>query len=336
MRTDPYDILGVKPDASAKDIRSAFRKLAKTHHPDLNPGDKKAEDAFKEISLAHEILGDEDKRALFDRGLIDINGVERAPHVDWETAGADGTDRFRSSGFSGFSAGGGMDDFEDIFASFMSRRGGTGHGPQGFGGFRPGDFQSGDLNAKGNDLRFTMEVDFLDAVNGTTATVTLPDGAALEVKIPAGTRDGQVLRLRGKGSSGLGKGTRGDAYIAIGIRPHPLFAQDGDDIRIDLPISLKEAVLGGKVKVPTPTGSVQMTLKPNSNTGTVLRLKGKGLSKRDGGNGNVGGDIGGDIRGDLFVTLKIVLPQEPDADLADFVSRWKAADGFDPRHNLAA
>lgn len=190
MRTDPYDILGVKPDASEKDIRSAFRKLAKKYHPDLNPGDKQAEDAFKEISLAHEILGDEDKRALFDRGLIDINGVERAPQYansdfDWAAAGGDGAGHGRSSGFSGFSASGGMEDFEDIFASFMSRRGGMGGGMgggqrQGFAGF-----QSGDFHAQGNDLRFAMEVDFLDAVNGTTATVTLPGGSTLDVKIPA-------------------------------------------------------------------------------------------------------------------------------------------------------
>ncbi len=133
-----------------------------------------------------------------------------------------------------------------------------------------------------------------------------------------------MLRLRGKGSAGLGKGQAGDAYIAVSIRPHALFVEDGDDIRIDLPISLKEAVLGGKVKVPTPTGSVQMTLKPNANTGTVLRLKGKGLPKRNGDNG------------DLFVTLKIVLAQEPDAELTEFVSQWQPADSFDPRSNLAA
>jgi DnaJ-class molecular chaperone len=327
MRTDPYDILGVKREASAKDIQSAFRKLAKKYHPDLNPGDKKAEEAFREISLAHEILGDEDKRALFDRGLIDINGVERAPQFassdfDWAAAGGDGAGRTGSSGFSGFSANGGMEDFEDIFASFMSRRGGRGSERQGFAGFQSGDFHA-DFGDQGNDLRFAMEVDFLDAVNGTTATVTLPGGATLDVKIPAGTRDGQVLRLRGKGSPGLGKSPAGDAYIAIGIKPHPVFAQDGDDIRIDLPISLKEAVLGGKVKVPTPTGSVQMTLKPNANTGTVLRLKGKGLARRDGGHG------------DLFVTLKIVLPPTPDAELTDFVSGWKTADAFDPRGTLA-
>jgi DnaJ-class molecular chaperone len=192
-----------------------------------------------------------------------------------------------------------------MFSSFFSRRAGQ-------GGFR----------GKGADMHFRMEVEFLDAINGSSTSVQLPGGAALEVKIPAGTRDGQTLRLRGKGSPGVGGEPAGDALIEVHVKPHRFFIRDGDDIRLDLPISFAEAVLGGKVRVPTPTGAVEMTLKPNSNTGTTLRLKGKGLRKQGGGNG------------DLYVTLKIMLPASEDAELTEFARRWSAAHGFDPRRNM--
>lgn len=302
MRTDPYEILGVSRSATPKEVQSAFRKLAKKYHPDLNPGDAKAEASFKEITAAHEILGDEDKRARFDRGEIDINGAEQTPRFHRSRATAD-------EGEAGFYGSDGFADiggFEDIFASFMSSR-------------RPG---RGDSRGRGSDLRFSMEVAFLDAVNGATKAVTLPDGQNLDVKIPAGTRDGQTLRLRGKGSEGFGGGPAGDALIEISVKPHPFFSLDGDDIRLDLPITIAEAVLGGKVKVPTLTGSVQLTLKPHSNSGSVLRLRGKGMAKRTGGNG------------DMLVTLKIVLPDRPDAELSALVENWRGKNDTDPRRHM--
>jgi DnaJ-class molecular chaperone len=317
MRQDPYEILGVKRDASQKDIQSAFRKLAKKHHPDLNPGDKKAEDLFKEISAANEILGDEKKRGRFDRGEIDINGTERAPFHHREYAGADmgeevyfdeadfarhfGGQKFGADQFGGF---------EDIFASFMSRRGGG-----------ASQFHS-QAASKGADVHYKMEIDFLDAVNGTTTSVSLAPGAGLDVRIPAGTKDGQVLRLRGKGGKAPGNVPDGDALIEVRVKPHPFFVRDGDNIRVEVPITIREAVLGGKVKVPTPTGYVNLTLKPHTDTGTVLRVKGKGVAKTGG------------THGDLLVTTKIVLPQQPDPELNRFMESLPETATDDPRGYL--
>ena len=302
MRTDPYTILGVSRSATQKDVQAAFRKLAKTYHPDLNPGDAKAEARFKEITAAHEILGDEDKRSRFDRGEIDMSGAEQAPrsYRSRTTAGGGGPTFYDSDGFSDIGG------FEDIFASFTSRRTG------------PGDPRRG-----AGDLHLVMTVDLLDAVNGGKQTLTLPDGKHLEVKIPAGTRDGQTLRLRGKGSHGLG-GVAGDALVEVRVRPHRVFSLEGDDVKVELPITIAEAVLGGKVKVPTLSGSVQLTLKPHSNSGTVLRLRGKGLPKASGG------------QGDMRVTLRIVLPEAPDPELSALVESWSGRNADDPRSRMAA
>lgn len=309
MRQNPYEILGVTQDASQKDIQSAFRKLAKKYHPDLNSGDKNAEEVFKEISAANEILGDEEKRARFDSGEIDINSVERAfSHKHREYAGANGGEAFFDEG--GFSQFGG---FEDVFASFMSRRGGDPDASH-FGGAQS--------RAKGADVHYTMEVSFLDGINGTTASVSLAPGSSIDVKIPAGTRDGQVLRLRGKGAKGTVKGQDGDALIEIRIKPHSFFKRDGDDIRIDIPITVREAVLGGKIRVPTPGGYLNMTLKPNTNTGTTLRLKGKGAPKAGGG------------IGDLLATVKIVLPETPDPELTALMQTLPETSIEDPRRHL--
>ncbi len=310
MRQDPYEILGVRQTASQKDIQSAFRKLAKKYHPDLNPGERKAEEIFKEISTANEILGDEKKRARFDRGEIDINGTERAPFQQHrEYAGANGGDAFFDKG--GFSQFGG---FEDIFASFMSNRGG--------GDAQASRFGNAQSRTKGADIHYTLEISFLDAINGTTAPVSLGTGTALDVKIPAGTRDGQVLRLRGKGGKGAVPGQNGDALIEIKVKSHPFFKRDGDDIRVDIPVSIREAVLGGKIKVPTPGGYLSVTLKPHTNTGTTLRLKGKGAPKTGGG------------QGDLLATVKIVLPEQPDPELTARLESWPENATEDPRKHL--
>jgi DnaJ-class molecular chaperone len=316
MRQDPYEILGVQRDASQKDVQSAFRKLAKKHHPDLNPGDKAAEDLFKEISAANEILGDEGKRGRFDRGEIDINGTERAPHHR-EYAGAemgdevyfDEADFARHFGGQPFGAeqfGG----FEDIFASFMSRRGGG-----------ASQFRS-QATSKGADVHYKMEIGFLDALNGTTTAVSLAPGASLDVKIPAGTQDGQVLRLRGKGGKAPGNVPDGDALIEVRVKPHAFFVRDGENIRVDVPITIREAVLGGKVKVPTPTGYVNLTVKPHTDTGTILRVKGKGVAKPGG------------THGDLLVTVRIVLPETPDPELTRLMESVPETAAGDPRKHL--
>ncbi len=301
MSRDPYELLGVKRDASQKDIQSAYRKLAKKLHPDLNPGDSKAEEKFKEVSSAYAIIGDEEKRGRFDRGEIDIDGAEQAPrsyYRDYASAEAPSGPYHNSGGFADFG------DADDLFSSFFSRR------------------SRGQSGMQGQDRHYSMEVEFLDAVNGTTTQITLPSGPALEVRIPAGTRDGQTLRLRGKGEPGAGGGTAGDALIEIHVRPHRFFVRDGDDIRFELPISLSEAVLGGKIRVPTPSGPVTVTLAPNSNTGKTLRLKGKGIARRNG------------ETGDAYATLKIVLPEAADAELSAFASGWAAGKAHDPRKSM--
>ncbi|TAX85204.1 J domain-containing protein [Rhizobium leguminosarum] len=304
MSQDPYELLGVKRDATQKDIQSAFRKLAKKLHPDLNPGDKRAEEQFKEISAANEILSDEENRGRFDRGEIDITGAERAQrnyYRDYASKNGPGDPYHNSAGFADFG------DADDVFANFFSRRAG-----------------GGQTRGRGRDRQFSMEVDFLEAVNGTRTEIKLPSGPALDVQIPPGTRDGQTLRLRGKGEPGIGGGPAGDALIEIRVRPHSFFLRDGDDIRLELPISLSEAVLGGKVRVPTPSGPVNLTLPPHSNSGKVLRLKGKGVVKR-------GGE-----HGDVYISLKIVLPDAPDERLTAFMKEWATANSHDPRKNMEA
>ncbi|MBB3288051.1 MULTISPECIES: DnaJ C-terminal domain-containing protein [unclassified Rhizobium] len=301
MSRDPYEVLGVKRDAPQKDIQSAYRKLAKKLHPDLNPGDKQAEDKFKEASAAYGILGDEEKRARFDRGEIDSSGAEQAPRNYYRDYAANEGQRGRYQNAGGFADFG---DADDIFSSFFSRR------------------SRGQTKMQGQDRHYTMEVDFLDAINGVKKQISLPDGPALDVQIPPGTRDGQTLRLKGKGHPGFGGGAAGDALIAVHVRPHRFYTRDGDDIRMELPISLSEAVLGGKIRVPTPSGAVTVTLAPNSNTGKVLRLKGKGAPVR------------GKENGDAYVTLKVVLPETPDPELTRFVSEWEAGKAQDPRKSM--
>lgn len=304
MAEDPYQLLGIKRDATAAEIRAAYRKLAKQHHPDLNPGNKVAEERFKQVSAANELLSDPEKRARFDRGEIDASGAERAPepppgyrHYAEQGAGA----RY-SPGGAGFGGFGGTENFEDLFSNIFEARE---RGP-----------------ARGQDARYALQAAFLDAINGTTQRLTLPDGQVLDVKIPPGTATGDVLRLRGRGEPGRAGGPAGDALIEIRVAPHPFFERDGDDIRAELPVSLKEAVLGGKVNVPTPSGTVAMTLKPHSETGTELRLRGRGVPAH-----------GGKPAGDLYVRLRVVIGPA-DAALEEFLKTWTQP-GFDPRAGLA-
>jgi DnaJ-class molecular chaperone len=300
---DPYKALGVDKDASQADIQKAYRALAKKLHPDLNPGNKGAEEQFKNISAAYNLLSDPDKRARFDRGEIDASGAERPQQRYYRD--------FADSGASSYANDAGFADFagaDDILSELFGRQGRQG---------------GANLRMRGQDVLYRIEIDFLDAVNGAQRQLTLPDGAVLDVTIPPGVRDGQALRLRGKGRPGIGGGPSGDALVEVEVRPHHFFTRKGDDIHVELPISLSEAVLGGQVQVPTPSGAVTMTVPKWSNTGTVLRLKGKGVRRANG------------THGDQYVTLEIVLPEKPDPDLEEFVAKWTAK-AYAPRRGLEA
>jgi DnaJ-class molecular chaperone len=289
LTADPYHTLGVKKDASQDDIQKAYRRLAKKLHPDLNPGNKEAEEKFKEVASAYDVLGDADKRARYDRGEIDETGAER-PRQRFYRDFADDSHAYTTEA--------GVADFggaEDILSQIFGRAG------------------AGRTNVprRGADTHYALHLDFLTAINGGKRQITLPDGSTLDVSIPPGTRDGQVLRLRGKVRPGINGGPPGDALIEIEALPHKLFARKGDDIHLELPISLREAVLGGKVEAPTPSGAVAMTVPKWSNTGTVLRLRGRGVPRPDGG------------KGDELVTLKVMLPKKPDPELEKFIAQWE-------------
>ncbi|MCJ2136941.1 J domain-containing protein [Methylobacterium sp. J-026] len=298
MSDDPYKILGVTRDVSEAALRKAYRKLAKKLHPDLNPGNAQAEAAFKTVATAYDLLNDPAKRAQFDRGEIDASGAER-PRQPYYRAQAEREGAHPYGGDAGF----GDFDGEDIFAQMFGRAG------------------RADPNRAGADARYRLDLDFLEAFNGGTRTLTLPDGPALDVTIPPGTRTGLTLRLRGKGEPGIGKGPPGDALIAIEVRPHPVFKLEGEDIHVALPLSLRDAVLGGRVSVLMPSGPVSMTVPKWTNAGAVLRLKGKGMVRSGG------------APGDAYVTLRLTLPAEPDAELQDFVSRWGSAERPETRQS---
>jgi DnaJ-class molecular chaperone len=292
---NPYELLGVKRDASAEELQKAYRRLAKKSHPDLNPGNREAEEQFKRISAAYDFLSDPEKRARFDRGEIDASGAERPRQRFYrDYAGAEEHP---------YASQGGFDDFirsDDILSEL----------------FRQGAQAS--RRMPGRDLHYRLPLDFLEALNGTTKQVQLLDGNSVEVRIPAGAQDGQILRLRGRGEPGRGDAPAGDALFEIEVRPHRIFQRNGDDIRLELPISLREAVLGDRVEVPTPTGAVLMTVPKGASTGQVLRLRGKGAPRPDGS------------RGDLYVTLRVMLPKN-DPELEAFVADWTAGKAHDPR-----
>ena len=306
MAKDPYSILGVKRDASDTDIQQAFRRLAKKSHPDLFPGDKKAEDRFKELNAANDILGDSAKRARFDRGEIDGSGAEVRQNP---FAGA-GRGHRPGAGAGGGAQGFAFEDLSDLFGGMFRRGGARGGNPFGGGGAsRP----------PAEDTQFTLEVDFTDAAAGAKKRITLPGGKSLDVTIPAGINEGQTIRLKGQGGAGTG-GTAGDALVEVRIKPHAMFRREGRDIHVELPISLGEAVMGGKVEVPTVHGPVTIAVPQGANSGTRLRLKGKGIaaSKRD-------------PAGDQYVTLKVTLPKTPGPELEEFVKAWSAKKPYNPR-----
>lgn len=300
---NPYDILGVVSGATAEEIQAAYRELAKKNHPDLHPDDKKAEERFKEISAAYSLLSDPEKRARFDRGEIDESGAERRERSFYR-AYADGSEGGRYSPF-GSDAEGGF-SAEDIFAEVFGNFGGGEEGA----GFR----------MRGGDVTYTLRCPFLDAVNGAKKRVVLPDGKSLDVSIPRGTRDRQTLRLKGQGLAGIGGGPPGDAFVEVHIDSHAYFKRKDENIHVSVPVTLSEAVLGGKIRVPTIEGPVELTIPAGANTGTTLRLRGKGVFSAKNG-----------AHGDQYVTLKVVLPEEPDEELIDFLKSWSPAQSYDVR-----
>ena len=304
MAADPYAILGISRDANEKDVKSAYRRLAKELHPDRNQDNPKAGERFSEITRAYDLLSDKDKRARFDRGEIDIDGN---PAMDmgggFGRGGFGGGQRgFRPEDFQNLGGNEGI-DLGDIFGGMFGRgaSGGAGDGgPFGRGGGRSAP--------RGRNTQYRLAVAFADAATLASQRITLGDGKSIDLKLPAGVEDGTQMRLSGKGEPG--PGGAGDALVTITIQPHPFFRREDDNIRLDLPISLDEAVHGGKVKVPTVEGPVMLTVAPGSSSGRTLRLKGRGFTRKDG------------TRGDQLVTLEIALP-EADAELARRLEGWR-------------
>ncbi|GGF12968.1 molecular chaperone DnaJ [Aliidongia dinghuensis] len=291
---DPYKVLGLERDASDSAIQKAYRKLAKLHHPDLNPGKPEAEAKFKEISAAYALLSDPEKRGRFDRGEIDAEGVEQAPrHFYRDFAEQAGSGKYQSG--PSFSE----EDLESLLRNVFGQR------------------AHGGVPRRGADTHYTLSASFLDAAKGAVRRLTLPDGAALDVTIPAGLKDGQVLRLKGKGAPGTSGGSAGDALIEVSVASHRFFRREGNDIIVELPVTMQEAVAGAKVRAPTIDGPVNLTIAPHSSGGTRLRLKGRGIAG-----------------GHQYVELKIVVPTGEEPELEAFLATWQPRHPFDPRAGM--
>lgn len=304
MASDPYKALGVASSASADEIRKAYHKRAKKNHPDLNPGDGDAEERFKEAQGAYDIVGDAEKRARFDKGEIDADGQERPAQQSYRHYADAGADHpYHSSD--------GYADMGDVFSDVFG---------QARGGAQAGGRR---MRMRGGDVRYNFDVEFMDAAKGAKRRIMMPDGRGLDLTIPAGLRDGQVLRLKGKGMPGIGGGPAGDALITVHVNTHKLFRRDGSDVHIELPVALHEAVLGAKVRVPTIDGSVTMSVPKHANNGDRLRLKGKGFPTGK-----------GDKRGDQHITLRVELPEKHDAELEVFLENWAKDHGYDPRTDI--
>ncbi len=293
---DPYEVLGVARTASADAIKQAYRKLAKRLHPDLNPGNTKIEQQFKEVSAAYHLLADAEKRRRYDAGEIDASGTERADARNYYRSYAESG---RGNKYRGFGTEEGINlgepaDGDDLFANLFGHR-------------RFGQ----KVRMRGADVSYTATVEFLEAALGARKRLTLTDGKVIDFTLPPGTAEGQVLRLKGQGFAGFGDAPPGDAFVEIKVKPHPQFTRDGFDIHLEMPVTLQEAVLGGTIEVPTIDGRVSMTIPKGSNTGTQLRLKGKGVMNAK-----------THLRGDQYVELKVVLPSQKDEKLAEMVERW--------------
>jgi DnaJ-class molecular chaperone len=305
---DPYQELGVSRGASEDEVRKAFRKLAKQLHPDKNPGDKAAEERFKKISAAFDIVGDPEKRAKFDRGEIDADGRETM-----RGGGPFGGGHQQRGGGQGPGARFEGVDFDEILSEVFGGRGAAGPGAR-----RPG-FAHGFGQQRGGDVRARLEIDLEEAIKGGVKRIAFPDGRTLDVTIPKGAAEGQVLRLKGQGQPGRG-GPSGDALVELIIRPHPIYRREGSDLHMDLSVSAPDAILGAKVDAPTPDGNVSLTVPKGSSSGATLRLKGRGAV-----------DPATGKRGDLLAKVMIVLPEAPDPELERFAERWRIERPYSPR-----
>jgi DnaJ-class molecular chaperone len=321
---DPYEVLGVTRGASAADIKSAFRKLAKKLHPDANKHDPKAASRFAELNAAYEIVGDKDKRKAFDKGEIDAEGKPRFEGFARQPGGGGFGNE---GGFESFSFGpeglrsasgrAGFGGFEDILKDVFGARGAGGRARAG-GHFEPEDF--GATAAAGRDITAALSITLAEAAKGVKKRVQLPTGKEVEVKIPAGLDEGQQIRLKGQGLPGPG-GRPGDLLITVSVTPHPLFQRDGADLRLDLPMTLYEAVLGSKVRVPTLDGAVELAIPAGTNAGRTFRLKGKGFPAKE-------------RKGDLLATVRIMLPEGQDHDLEELMRKWRETKPYDPRKGM--
>lgn len=316
---DPYSVLGVAKTASEGDIKKAFRKLAKKYHPDQNKDDPGAQQRFAEVNQAYEIVGDKDKRAQFDRGEIDAEGKQR-----FQSKGFDGFSGFEDFGAAGGAQGfrssggntGGFDDIlNDIFGGFGGRGGrsgaGAGAGPGGFAGAGAGARAKAPPRKKGKNAEIIARVSLEDIVNSGKTQVTLPSGKTVNVTLPKGVEEGEKIRLKGQGHPGEHGGPAGDVMVEVRIKPHKLFEMKGSDLHLDLPLTLYEAVLGAKVRTPTLSGAVNLTIPPNTSSGKAMRLKGKGLPNKNGGHG------------DLLVKPQIIMAPHSDNELDTLMKAWK-------------
>ncbi len=305
MAEDLYSLLGVSRQANQDEIKRRYRQLAKELHPDLNPNDELIAERFKRVSAAHSILSDPKKRASYDLGEIDETGEPRHQGFRHGFGGGGPGARYRHGGA------GTMDDetLQDLFAEMFGQRG------RGGGGFGRA--------ARGDDVSYKLRISLLEAAKGGKKRVVMDDGQTLDLTIPVGIEDGQSLRMRGKGRSGVNGGPAGDALVEISIMPHPLFERRGRDVHVDLPISIGEAALGARIDIPTIDGTVSMKVPKGANSGTTLRLKGKGIAGPKGG-----------AAGNQYVRLKVVMPKTIDADLEAFLARWSEDHPYNPREDL--
>jgi len=322
---DPYEVLGVKKNADAAAIKSAFRKLAKKLHPDANKADPKAAQRFAEINSAYEILGEEDKRKAFDRGEIDAEGKPKfsgfegfGPRGGFGRGGQDVNFEHFSFGPEGVRRSGGQGGFSNFDDLLSGMFGGFANAPRGRGRGR-GGFAPQDAESAGRDVTAEVTISLAEAAKGGTRRVHLPTGKEVDVKIPAGLGAGRQIRLKGQGLPG--PGGIGDALITVTVAPHPYFVRDGDNLRVDVPITLYEAVLGGKVRVPTLDGAVELNVPAGTSSGRIFRIGGKGMPAEG-------------KAGDLYATVRIALPETGDGELEELMRKWRHHSPYNPRKDL--